>query len=268
MIRRHCTSFGSSKLSQRISVVRRSQFVRDSFCLGKILFLFLGLPVISLVWYYHTYFQWTHREDPYSGLTYVKECTEPQANAFRKKTVASICVPTLQCIDRVVKLRRQTQKGTFRPPGMEEELQAVRNRLKEIMTEARLRRIPMVFKNEYSKNLAALVDCFYAINVLEDSFDQETLAAREKLYKQSIKSTAKARKQCQQARDYFTSDTCLERSDGSYLGVTTLFTRQHKLLGKSFQLFPFPPDVGRFLSVYGSVSSVALRYGLQHLREL
>jgi lysyl-tRNA synthetase class I len=170
-------------------------------CLLTMVLVFGGIG-----FYYFNYFQWRHFENPYEGLTYVKETTPPQKNAFRKKTISSICDPIRQQIDRVVKLRKSTKKGTVNPPELEQELTEVRNRLKEIMTEARLRRIPKEFEKNYKKNLSSLQALFQSVNALEDSFGQETDEGRKKLYKESIKKSNKAKKDVMQSRTYFTGD--------------------------------------------------------------
>jgi hypothetical protein len=169
--------------------------------------LWVLVPCLLFGWSYCSQSTWRPVDRrPYEGLTYFKDGSAPQLNAFRKKTVSSVCDPTLDCVDRLVELRKRTDKGTVAPSGMEEELQAIRDRLREIMTEARHRRIPKQFANEYKTSLLAIQSCNRATQSLEDSFDQETPAARNKLYKESIKRSNKARKQCQEVRAYFTTD--------------------------------------------------------------
>jgi lysyl-tRNA synthetase class I len=172
-----------------------------STCLLTLVIVFGGVG-----FYYFNYFQWRHFENPTDGLTFVKETDPPQKNAFRTKTISSICDPIRQQIERVVKLRKKTKKGKEKYPELEQELTEVRNRLKEIMTEARLRRIPQEFKKKYELNLFALQDLFRAVNDLEDSFDQETTSQKEKLYKSSITGTNKASKKVEESREYFTGD--------------------------------------------------------------
>jgi hypothetical protein len=172
-----------------------------STCLLTVVIVFGGIG-----FYYFNYFQWRFFEDPYTGLTYTTETSAPQKNAFAKKTIASVTDPIRQQIERVVEIRKKTKKGTEKYPEMEQDLIEVRNRLKEIMTEARLRRIPKEFTKAYKLNLAALVNLFRAVNDLEDSFEQETKSAQEKLYKDSIKGTSKAKAEMTKAREFFNGD--------------------------------------------------------------
>lgn len=182
---------------------KRSQQRGNSFssCLLTLVIVFGGIG-----FYYFNYFQWRHFEQPLEGLTYVEENTAPQLNDFRKHTVAKITDATALHLGTLANMRKKTKKGTVKYPEFEQECTEFRNRLKEIMTEGRLRRIPTKFKKKYSLCLLALQDAFRSVNALEDSFDPETVAEREKLYKESIKLANAAKKKNLEAREYFNGE--------------------------------------------------------------
>ena len=82
-------------------------------------------------------------------------------------------------------------------------MEHIRGRLSEIKTEARLRRIPIQYKDQYEPALLAIQDAEYSINELEESFEQETQAARKKMYQDSIKKWRSATKKCEETAGYF-----------------------------------------------------------------
>lgn len=143
---------------------------------------------------------------PSEGLTYVTDTDAPQRNYFRKRTVSAISDPLRQELDRIKKMRKQTKSGTFRPPTFEQDATEIRSRLKELMTEARLRRIPKQFQKNYEPALHAIVDAYHSIKDLEDSFEQKTEDARKDLYTESIKKWNSAERKCKITHDFFTSD--------------------------------------------------------------
>ncbi|MCA9775407.1 MAG: hypothetical protein KC800_01765 [Candidatus Eremiobacteraeota bacterium] len=176
-----------------------------STCLLTCIVVFGGLG-----FYYFNYFQWRHFEAPTDGLTYVNDADAPQLNEFRKRTVSSVTDPLRQQIDKYKKVRGKTvvkgKKERQVYPEMEQDLIEIRNRLKEIMTEARLRRIPKKFKAKYEPCMYAMQDLFRSINEFEDSFEQETQGAKDKMYKDSLTKLKSAVKKNNETREFFTSE--------------------------------------------------------------
>ena len=181
----------------------RSQERGNSFssCLLTMVIVFGGLG-----FYYFNYFQWRYFEAPLKGLTYVEENTAPQLNDFRKHTVAKITDATALHLDTLANIRKKTKKGTEKYPDFEQECIEFRNRLKEIMVEARLRRIPTKFQKKYDLCLLALQDAYRSVNYLEESFGAKTPAEQQKIYKESIKYANAAKKKNTEAREYFSGE--------------------------------------------------------------
>ena len=173
--------------------------------LGKVCFS-LALLCALLWFFYFRHFRIRYFEEPHNGLNYVTDTDAPQRNDFRKRTLSAVTDTLRLQLAKIKRIRRQTKGGTVRPPTLERDATDIRNRLKEIMVEARLRRIPKQFQKNYEPALYALQDAFYSINDLEDSFDQETKAARKKLYNDSIKKWKSAEHNCRITHDYFASD--------------------------------------------------------------
>lgn len=176
-----------------------------SSCLLTCIIVFGGLG-----FYYFNYFQWRHFEAPTEGLNYVADTDAPQRNDFRKRTVSAVTDPIRMQLEKVKKIRSKCKvKGSKERqpyPELEQDCTEVRNRLKEIMTEARLRRIPKQFKKHYEPCLISMQQLFRSVNDLEDSFEQETEGAKDKLWNDSIKKWKEASKQNNITREYFMGD--------------------------------------------------------------
>ena len=176
-----------------------------SSCLLTCIIVFGGLG-----FYYFNYFQWRHFEAPVDGLNYVTDTDAPQRNDFRRRTVSSVTDPIRMQLEKVKKIRGKCRvkgsKAREPYPELEQDCTEVRNRLKEIMTEARLKRIPKQFQKKYEPALHALADLFHSINDLEDSFDQETDGAKDKLWNEGIKKWKTAAKKNNETREYFMGD--------------------------------------------------------------
>ena len=140
------------------------------------------------------------------GLTFVTAVDDVRRNEFRKRTVSSVTDPLRQQLEKLRKMRSRTNGGKLRYPGLEQDLLEVRNRLKEIMTEARLRRIPKEFKSNYETALRAIQEAFYSANTLEDAFEQETDRDRRRIYAESVMRWKRSRKKCDETREFFASD--------------------------------------------------------------
>jgi hypothetical protein len=167
-------------------------------CLLTVVVVFGGIG-----FYYFNYFQWRHFENPHEGLTWVEGEDMPQLNSFRKKTVSSICDPTSQQLSRLKDIRKATKKGTEQYPDFEQDCTEVRNRLLEIMNEARLRRIPVKFKKEYLRTIDGIVLTYDSVNLLQGSFKPETAELRQKEYVNSIKAAKSAADKLRVSREYF-----------------------------------------------------------------
>ena len=166
----------------------------------------LFFPFLVTCWYYFSFSQWTHRRYPTEGLNYVIDTDAPQRNDFRKRTVSAVTDPLRLQLGKIKRIHRQTKGGTVRPSTLERDATIIRNRLKEIMTEARLRRIPVEFKYHYEPALYAIQDAYRSINALEDCFEQEALAERHKLYNESVQSWRGAMRKNSLTREFFLGD--------------------------------------------------------------
>ncbi|MCA9780141.1 MAG: hypothetical protein KC800_25620, partial [Candidatus Eremiobacteraeota bacterium] len=150
--RRAAEVFLASKLGFRLEAwgaVRLVGSLLRSLKLHLGLLLVVFLPPLFLCWYYFNFFQGRHFESPVDGLTFVTAVDDVRRNEFRKRTVSSVTDPLRQQLEKLRKMRSRTNGGKLRYPGLEQDLLEVRNRLKEIMTEARLRRIPKEVKSNY-----------------------------------------------------------------------------------------------------------------------
>lgn len=170
-------------------------------CLLTVIVVFGGLG-----FYYFKYFQWRHFDDPTAGLTYNEGVEGPQLNEFRKSAVANTIDPVTRELDRLVKIRKKTKGGKESYSEMEQELTEVRNRLRELLADARLRRIPKKFSKNYNVALLSMKDAFDSVNYLEEAFSKGDAEADERLFKESVKKTNDARKKLNTARDYFHGD--------------------------------------------------------------
>lgn len=173
-------------------------------CLLTLIIVFGGLG-----FYYFNYFQWRHFEAPLEGLTFEDETPTPQLNDFRKKTLSAVADPIGGQLERLAALRKKVKKAGFKAEGypeLEQDCTEVRNRLKEIMVEARLRRIPKKFKPKYEPLLLALQDAYRSVNYLAEVFDPETEQERMKLYDLSLKETKEGYAKLRPARAYFSDE--------------------------------------------------------------
>ena len=207
----------ASRLGLRLEVLGVFGLLKDYLSVAKAVSLVVGVVIgfifclIAVGMAYSRYSDWRVFRAPSEGLTYVTDTDAPERNDFRKGTVSVICDPVLRQIERIEDIREQTKGGTVEPVTLEEDLDEVRNRLKDIMTEARRRRIPWQFRDTYERSIYAIQDAYRSANELEDSFEQETDAAGSKLYHESIKNGKLAKHRCNQTRDFFTSDDWREQ---------------------------------------------------------
>lgn len=202
-------NFQASKLSLRIEMAGLSPYFQALWLLlkfvGKICFS-LALLWALLWFFYFRHFRGRYFEAPRSSLNYVTDTDAPQRNDFRKRTVSSITDPIRMQLAKIETLRKQSKSGTVKPPTLEKSATKIRSRLKQIMTEARLRRIPVEFKYHYEPALYAIQDAYRSINALEDCFEQEALAERHKLYNESVQSWRGAMRKNSLTREFFLGD--------------------------------------------------------------
>lgn len=173
-------------------------------CLVTVVLVFGGLG-----FYYFNYFQWRHFEAPTEGLTFVEGGTAPQLNSFSKQTTAKVIDATLQQNERLKQIRKalynKKQKQFVEYTDFEQDCTEVKNRLLEIMNEARLRRIPEKFKKKYNLSLYALQDTYKSVDVLSTAFETEVQGEIKKRIEESIKYSKEAKKKLGPARNYFHS---------------------------------------------------------------
>lgn len=186
-------SFGSFRFELRHCRHRPKLSILRIFVL-----LLVGVPL----WYYYNYFCCIrYFEDPLQGLVFVEEASPLQY--FSKTTVAKILDPTLVELERLRVIRKSTRQGTFSSPELERRLAEVRAQVQALSAEARLRRIPLIFKKEYTQSLLALHDLLRSVNVLEDALACSNEEERGRLYIESVKYAKMSKRKWEQARGYF-----------------------------------------------------------------
>ena len=202
----------ASRLGLRLQVTGVFGLLRDFVSVTKAVSLVVGVVVglifclVALGMAYSHYSDWRTFASPCDGLTYATYTDAPQRNEFRKRTVTVVCDPLLLQVKKIDYIREQTKGGTFKPIDLEEDLDLIRNRLRDILTEARRRRIPWHFRDTYERSIYAIQDAYRSANELEASFDQETEGARDKLFHESMKNGKLAKHRCSQTRDVLMSD--------------------------------------------------------------
>lgn len=184
------------------SLNRRNKLRASSFttCLLFVVLVFGGVG-----FYYFRYFQWRWFEDPSADLTYAK-VTGSGVNDFRRKTIEALLDPTIQVLDNIKKMRKETKKGTHREEDFEQHYKEIRNRLLEILDEGRLRRIPQQFKPKYVEAMKALKNAYDSVNYLDEALDAETETERTAAYNKSVKEWNEGNKRISMVKDYFKGD--------------------------------------------------------------
>ena len=202
----------ASKLGLRLEVLGVFGLLKDYLYVAKSVTLVttvLGGFVFCLLAAGKLYFfssQLVACPSPDNGLTYTTEPDALYCNEFRSRAISYVFTPTLEQLQVVRKIREDTQGGTFKPPTLERDLAEVRNRLQEIMTEARLCRVPIEFRHQYEPSLSAIRDAYYSTIDLEEYFAHETQIGRTEKYDESIIKWKLSQKQCRKTRDFFMSD--------------------------------------------------------------
>ena len=153
--------------------------------------------------YYFKVFQWRHLEDPYFDLLFVEKDNSAELAFFRKKTVPDFVDPAIMQMDRLVKLRKSTKKGTVVPENYEQDCKEVANKLREIMNGAKLRQIPKKYAKEYKGALLGISQIYRSLRSFEDAMAQDIPADKERALKESIEYSTKAKNNLQKARRFF-----------------------------------------------------------------
>lgn len=202
----------ASRLGLRLEVLGVFGLLKDYLYVAKAValvatvlggFLFCLLAVGKLYFFSS---QLAARPSPDSGLIYTTKPDAVYCNEFRSRAISYVLNPTLEQLQVIREIREDTKGGTFKTPTLERDLAEVRNHLQEIMTEARLCRVPIEFRHQYEPSLSAIHDAYYSTIDLEEYFAPETQTGRTEKYNESIIKWRLSLKQCRQTRDFFTSD--------------------------------------------------------------
>ena len=152
--------------------------------------------------YFTKCFHIRYFEDPKEGLTYVDTCRDSQLNDFRKHTVANLIDPALVQLDRIKALRKKSHFGKIRPAALEAEANEIRLRLRDLMDEARLRRIPKQYRRQYERLIMGLKYGYDSVNYLEASLLPEAVSPKES-YTNGVKAGKKSKRGLMIAREFF-----------------------------------------------------------------
>ncbi len=182
------------------SFLRRKLVLGQSFttCLLFVVLVFGGLGA-----YYFKVFQWRHLEDPYYDLLLVKKDDPAQLADFRRATVPKYVDPALQQLTRVIKLRKETKRGTVVPEEYNQLIKEILESLRSIMNDAKLRQIPTVYQKEYKKVLKGISDTYKSVVALQEGVGNEIKADRDRAIDSSIKYSNAASKNLKAGREYF-----------------------------------------------------------------
>lgn len=176
----------------------RSSISGQSFgtCLLIVVLVFGGIGT-----YYFKVFQWRDLEDPLGGLTISKETEVSQVTFFRKKSVSDIIDPIRTQHDRYLKLRKESKKGTVVPEDWKQKKTEINNRLIELMSQAKLRRIPVNLQKPYKDTLLGISDLYRAMNSLDESISSEDATLKKRAYEQSIEYAKQSKKRMNSSRE-------------------------------------------------------------------
>ena len=168
--------------------------------------LFIVLVIGGGITYYVKYQQWNGIEKPLANLDYAHQVTAPQLHEFRTKAVASLCDPAALQLQRVQKVRGSTAGGTKKNEDFEQDCIEIKNKLKTIVDDARLRKIPERYKTQYHNALLGAHFAYLSVRALESACDADSKAEREARYKESRNLSSKADKLLKSSRDSFKND--------------------------------------------------------------
>jgi hypothetical protein len=152
--------------------------------------------------YYFKVFQWRDLEDPHYDLTIVKK-EGPELAFFRTRTVPDVVDPAKQQMDKLIKLRKETDGGTIKPDGFDQSMKEIGNRLIEIMKQGKLRQIPKQYEKEYKDVLTMIGEIYRSWRELEAAVSTDIPTEKEAHMKKSIEHTKKANRLIQLRRQFF-----------------------------------------------------------------
>lgn len=170
-------------------------------CLLAFVVVFGGLGL-----YYFNYYQWHELEEPLADLVFVEDVSSTQLNNFRKKALASVCDAALLDIERLKILQKSTKKGTSKNDGFDQDCKELKNRLRDVMAEARLKRIPKRFEDRYSDALMGIHYNYKSLLALQAAVQADNKAQRVSFYRESMKFADKATQITSSSREYFHGD--------------------------------------------------------------
>jgi len=160
---------------------------------------------LSSAWFYYNYiyFQWTHHNSHLDDLVYLKDCPPEHLNGFAADTLVATIEPLEHLAAEIKGARTATLKNSSWCFTQRRDLEPIREELLSIMSDARLRRIPTVYRKRYHDVLLAVRDLYYSVNAIEEIYLGPTDSDRDRAYKMSLMQWKQAEKRLQRARDYF-----------------------------------------------------------------
>ena len=125
---------------QRLTTAQPSTWTITPWRIMKAL-LFLSFW-LTLGTYFSMHFPGRRLEDPKYDLLVVEKTDPSELAFFRKKTVPEFIDPAQVQLDKLVKLRKASEKGTVVPESSVRQMKEIGSNLLEIMNGAKLRQIP------------------------------------------------------------------------------------------------------------------------------
>lgn len=165
--------------------------------------LFVVLVIGGSITYYVKYQQWNGIEKPLAGLNYVQQQTAPQLHEFRKKAVASLCDPTALQLQRLQKISKSTSGATKKSEDFEQNCTEIKNKLKTVVDDARLRNIPERYKAQYHDALLGAHFAYLSVRALESACEADSKAERDARYKESKTLSSKSDRLLKSSRNFF-----------------------------------------------------------------
>lgn len=177
---------------------RRRSTLGQSFttCLLVVVLFFGGIGT-----YYFKVFRWRHLEDPHYDLLIVKKDDNAELAFFRKKTTPDVIDPARQQLGILVKLRKESKKGTVVPEDNDQKCKEIGNKLIDVMDVAKLRQIPKQYAKAYEAEvLVGISDIYRSWLAYQDALAAEVPADKERLITESIKYSKSADQKLTTAR--------------------------------------------------------------------
>lgn len=179
---------------------QRRSYSGQSFgtCLLMVVLFFGGIGA-----YYFKVFQWRDLEDPLANLTIVKKDDPAEIAFFKKKTVPDMIDPALMQYRRLLKIRKETKKGTVTPPDFDQDCTEIANRLRDVMNTAKLRQIPTVYEKPYQGVLLGLTDVYHSLRSLQEAVNSDESIVKQKAYEEAVNLSRKGNERLSKAREVF-----------------------------------------------------------------